>query len=155
MRLPAGLLAGLERELLEVLDLRDRDAHEPERAGPVGEGAVEEIAGELPDTLAVREPGRQGRRAAPDGEVRVAELRRHRARDLPGLRQVRRDPKRHPAELAVELLAVGDVAREGLLVADRDVGHGLLERPRVDPLRAVAEQPADLAREQPRRALRP
>ena len=43
-----------ERELPEGLDVRDADADEAERAGPVGERAVEERAGELADRLARR-----------------------------------------------------------------------------------------------------
>jgi hypothetical protein len=55
------------------------------------------------------------------------------------------DAECHAAELLVEALAVGDVAREGLLVPDGDVRHRLRQRPWVDPLRAVAQQPPDLA----------
>ena len=45
----------------------------------------------------------------------------------------------------MEALAVGDVAREGLLVRDRDSLRRQLERPRVDAARAVAQLGADLA----------
>ena len=60
------------------------------------------------------------------------------------------DAESHAPKLVVQLLAVGDVARERLLVPDGDARDRLLERARVDALRAVAEQAADLPREEPR-----
>ena len=51
-------------------------------------------------------------------------------------------------QLLLEPLDVGHVARERLLGADRDRLRGQVEPPRVDPARAVAQQRAELAREQ-------
>jgi hypothetical protein len=44
---------GRQRKLHVLLEPRDADADEPERAGPVAERAVEELAGELTDPLGV------------------------------------------------------------------------------------------------------
>ena len=55
---------------------------------------------------------------------------------------------RHPPELVLQPVAVGDVALEGLFVADRDAFRARLERSRVDAACAVAEQRPDLARQQ-------
>ena len=62
----------------------DADADEPERARPVAQAAVEQPARELGDPLGLVDRRGERRRAAPDREVRVAELGRHRARrELP------------------------------------------------------------------------
>ena len=44
----------------------------------------------------------------------------------------------------MQLLAIGDVSREGLLVAEGDVGDGLHQRPRIDPICPVSEQTSNL-----------
>ena len=62
----------------------DADADEPERARPIAEAAVEQPAGELGDPLGLVDRSGERRRAAPDREVRVPELGRHRSRrELP------------------------------------------------------------------------
>ena len=66
---------------------------------------------------------------------------------------MRGDAERHAAQLVVKPLAVRDVAREGLLVPDRDVGHGLVEAARVDAAGAVAEEAADLPGQEARQLL--
>src|SRR3954468_21058495 len=93
------------------------DADEPERAGPIGQSAVEEAAGELADPSAVVDPDAERRRAAPDREVGGAELRRDGPRRLAVPGQVLGDAVGHPHQLAVEPVAVGEVALEGLLDA--------------------------------------
>ena len=95
-------------------------------------------------------PDVERRRARADREVGIAELRRHRARRLPALAQVRGEAVGHPAQLVVQPLDVADVALERLLDRDRDPLGRDLERPRVDPARAVADEPADLAGKHPR-----
>src|SRR5438067_5359798 len=60
-----------------------------------------------------------------------------------------RDLARHAAQLVVEELALDQVALERVLHADRDACGGMLEPPRVEAARAVAEQRADRTREQP------
>ncbi len=52
----------------------------------------------------------------------------------------------HPPQLVVQPLGVGDVARERLLLRDRDPLGRHLERPRIDAARAVAQLAPDLAR---------
>jgi hypothetical protein len=65
------------------------------------------------------------------------------------LRQAPRNALGHRAQLVVQPVAVGDVALEGLLVADRDRRLGdRLDAAAVDPARSVAELASDLAREQ-------
>ena len=49
----------------------------------------------------------------------------------------------HPAQLGVQLRAVGEVALEGVLDADRDALRLQLQPARIDPARAVAENSAD------------
>ena len=58
------------------------------------------------------------------------------------------DLGRHPAQLVVEPLAVGDVALERVLDADRDPLGVELELARVDAAGAVAEHRPDAARQQ-------
>ena len=101
-----------------------------------------------PIRAAVVGADRERRRARADREVRVAQLRRHRARDLAAAAQVLGEPDRHPAQLVVQPLGVGDVPRERLLVRDRDALVDDLERARVDAARAVAQLPPDLAAQQ-------
>ena len=83
-------------------------------------------------------------------EVGIAQLRRHRARRLPALTQVLGEADGHPAQLVVQALEVAHVAREGLLVRDRDPLGRDLERPRIDAAGAVADEPPDLPRQDPR-----
>src|SRR5690242_10244800 len=59
-------------------------------------------------------------RAAADGEVGVAHLRGDGAPGQALARHVLGEARRHPAQLVVQALAVGDVLRERLLVRDRD-----------------------------------
>src|SRR5579859_7493568 len=65
-------------ELAERLEVRDTDAHQAQRARAVTEGAVEELAGEVADRLRVVDSGWERGRAAADGEVGIADLRRDR-----------------------------------------------------------------------------
>src|SRR6266498_345829 len=57
------------------------------------------------------------------------------------------------SELVLQALDLGNVARERLLRADRDGLGGEIERPRIDPASAVAEQRPELARQQPAEGL--
>ena len=87
----AGHVRGLtsvlvERQLPVLGQPGDADADEPQRARPVAQPAVEQPAGELGDPVRLVDRGGQRRRAAPDREVGVAELRRHGARREPPLR---------------------------------------------------------------------
>jgi hypothetical protein len=56
------------------------------------------------------------------------------------------DARRHPPQLVVEPLAVGDVALEGLLVADRHRLRLGLEPAWVDTAGPVAQEQSDPAR---------
>src|SRR5262245_61466592 len=95
-------LRGGQGQLLEVLDLGDAHSYESQGTRAVRERAVEQPARKLADPLPVGESGGECGRAAAYRKVRIAELRRHGARDLTGLRQVVRDAKRHAAELVVQ-----------------------------------------------------
>jgi hypothetical protein len=53
---------------------------------------------------------------------------------------------RHSAQLGMKQCAVGEIAFEGVLDADRDAGRLELEPARVDPPRTVPEHAADAAR---------
>src|SRR4051812_40511675 len=140
--------ARLERELPEVGEAGDADSDEPQRAGAVAQAAVELLAGEVADRLRRVDPRVERRRAAADGEVGVAELRRYGARHLAAALQRLRDLGGHPAQLVVEPLTVRDVPLERVLDADRDPLRVELELARVDAAGAVAEHRADAAREQ-------
>ena len=100
-----------ERELDVVDEARDADADEPERSRAVAERAVEQAAGELADPAGVVGPDRERGRARPDREIRVAELRRDRPRDLAAPLEVLGQALRHPPQLVVQPLGVGDVLR--------------------------------------------
>src|SRR5438552_1577524 len=140
-----------EAELPVRLDRRDADADETERSWPVGEGAVEEPARERPDLAAVVGARGEGRGAAADREVAVAELRRHRASAPAVGAQELGHPLRHRPQLVVEPVPVGEVDLERLLLADRDARRREVERTRIDALRAVAKEPADLSGNEPRK----
>src|SRR5439155_58268 len=140
-----------EAELPVRLERRDADADETERSWPVGEGAVEEPARERPDLAAVVGARGEGRGAAADREVAVAELRRHRASAPAVGAQELGHPLRHRPQLVVEPVPVGEVDLERLLLADRDARRREVERTRIDALRAVAKEPADLSGNEPRK----
>ena len=92
------------------------------RSGPraVAQRPVEQPARDVADRLRVVDACRQRRRAAADGEVGIAHLRRDRARRLSAGREVLGQARRHAAKLRVEHVAVGDVSLERLLVAHGD-----------------------------------
>src|SRR5687767_13523824 len=96
-----------ERELSVTREARHADADEPKCAGAIGESTVEQAAGELADLLRVVDADAQGGRAAPDREVRVPELRRDGARSPAAVTEQLGDSVRHPAQLGVQLLAIG------------------------------------------------
>src|SRR5436190_8661230 len=73
----------------------DADADETKRTRTIAERAVEEAASELSDLAGIVDADAEGRRAAPDREVRVPEFRRDRPRRPPGLAEVIGDPRRH------------------------------------------------------------
>src|SRR5215211_2068357 len=79
----------LQRELAVVREPRDADPDQPQRAGPVAQAAIEQGAGEVADPLRIVDADVEARRAAPDREVAVAELRRHRPRGEPVPAEVR------------------------------------------------------------------
>src|SRR5262249_5200607 len=85
-------------------------------------------------------------RARPDREVGIPQLRRHGARSLPAAAEELGQPDGHPAQLVVEPLAVGDVARERLLERERDPLDVGLELARVDPARPGARAGARATR---------
>ena len=58
----------------------------------------------------------------------------------------------HAAQLVVQAFAVGDVALERVLDADRDPLRAVLEAARVDAARAVAEHRPDAAGEEAARS---
>src|SRR5207244_13150054 len=62
--------------------------------------------------------------------------------------EVLREALRHATQLVLQLLAVGDVALEGLLVAVRDALRARLQRPGVDAACAVTEERAHLSRQE-------
>src|SRR6266508_1792678 len=143
-------LALAQDELLVRLDVRDADADEPESAGPVRKRAVEESASQFPDPLRVGRADRGSRGTAANGEIRIAKLGRDGACDPVVPREVLGQAEGHAVELGVELLAVGDIPRKGLLLADGDIRRcRTLEPPRVDSPRTFAKQAPDLPREHP------
>src|SRR4029450_10078339 len=77
-----------ERELAMGLEAGGADADEAQRAGPVVEGAVEKLAGELGDSVRIVRADREARRAAADRAVPGAHPGRHPARGLALLLQV-------------------------------------------------------------------
>ena len=93
--------------------------------------------------------GGQRDRAGADREVRVAHLGGDGAGGIATGGEAHGDTRGHATELGVEHGAVGDVALEGLLVADRDALHRRLQRAWVDAAGAVAQHRADLAANQP------
>src|SRR5205085_2850848 len=103
--------AGLEGELAKVGEARDTHAHQAERARTVAQAAVELLAGERADRVGCVDSGLERRRAAADGEVGVAELRRNRSRDLAAALQRFGDFCRHPAQLDDEPARLARVAR--------------------------------------------
>src|SRR5262249_39456524 len=90
----------------------------PQGAGAIAERTVEEGARQLADAVAVVGACAERRRAGPDREVRVTELRRDGARGLLPLREVAGKSERHPAELVVEPLDVADAALDVTLRRD-------------------------------------
>src|SRR5437763_1282170 len=92
-------------------------------AGPYTRGgtqsAVEEPAREIADLSRIVDADVERGRPAADGEIGVAELRRHGARRLAARAQMARDLVRHPAQLIVETFAVDEVAVERVLHRDR------------------------------------
>src|SRR5215203_6243002 len=130
------------------LEAREPYADETEGSWTVFQRAVEQGARELPDAVRVVGADRQRGRAAPDREVRVADLRRDCASRLAGAPQVLGERVGHRPQLRAELLDVGDVARERLLLADGNPLRLRIEPARIDPARPIAEQLPDLPRQQ-------
>src|SRR5205823_13871826 len=91
-----------ELELRVLGEAGDADADEPQRPRPVAQRAVEEAARELADPLRVVGAGGQRRRARPDREVGIAELRRDGTRRLAAAAQVLGEPLGHEAKLLVQ-----------------------------------------------------
>src|SRR5215510_4129186 len=135
--LPASVRSG-DRELPEGFEVRDADTDEAKRAGTVAQRAVEQLAGHVADGFGIVDACGERRRAAADGEVGIAHLRRHGARALTTALQIAGHTEGHSAELGMERLEIDDIAFERLLLADRDAFDGELERPRIDPTGAVA-----------------
>jgi lipoprotein-anchoring transpeptidase ErfK/SrfK len=126
----------------------DADPDQPQWTGSVPQCPVEERAGELADALAVVGPDGQRRGPRPDREVGVAQLRRHRPRDLTAVLEMLGETERLPPKLVVQTLAVAHVLRERLLVRDRDSLDRDLQPPRVDAARPVTKLAADHAGQQ-------
>src|SRR5439155_10532065 len=103
----------------------------------------EQVPRGLTDAIAVVGPDRQGRRARPDREVGIAQLRRHGPRHLAAVPEMLRQARRLPPQLVMETLAVADVLCERLLVRDRDPLDRDLEAARVDTPGAVSQLPPD------------
>src|SRR6185312_2515423 len=81
-------------------------------------------------------------------KVRVAQLRRHGASRPSGVTEVLREPLRHPAQLCVQLRAVGEVAFERVFDADRDALRLLVESARVDAAGALLQHAPDTPRQE-------
>src|SRR5207253_1562784 len=104
-----------------------------------------EPARKLADAFGVPGADGQRRRPRPDGEVRVAHLRRDRATDLSARLEIPGELHGHSPKLVVQALTIGDVALECLLQRDRDPLDRHLERSRVDAARTIAQLATDLA----------
>src|SRR5581483_11209683 len=141
-------LLGAQCQLPELGEPGHADADEAQRPRPIAETAVEEPAGNVADPSRVVDADLERGRAAADGEVGVAELRRHRPRGLAPRAQVAGDFARHPAQLVVQPLPVEEVALERVLDRDGDPLDFEVEPARINPAGSVAEDGTDASRQQ-------